>query len=58
MTDAAGAALYERASAALAELHDAESAAVERQTKPHGRLRVSMPMAFGRYLAAGALLGG
>ena len=52
----AGSALYERSAPALAELHDAESAAVEHQVKPQGRLRVSMPVAFGRYLAAGPLL--
>jgi DNA-binding transcriptional LysR family regulator len=55
LTDA-GATLYERAAAALADLHDAESAAVDQQMKAQGRLRVSMPVAFGRYIAAGPLL--
>ena len=55
LTDA-GATLYERAAAALADLHDAESAAVDRQMKPQGRLRATLPVAFGRYIAAGSLL--
>ncbi len=55
LTDA-GTTLYERAAAALADLHDAEAAAVDRQMKPQGRLRVSLPVAFGRYIAAGPLL--
>jgi DNA-binding transcriptional LysR family regulator len=52
----AGSTLYERASGALADLRDAESAVSDRQMKPQGRLRVSLPVAFGRYIAAGPLL--
>jgi DNA-binding transcriptional LysR family regulator len=52
----AGSTLYERSAPALADLHDAESAAIEHQVKPQGKLRVSMPVAFGRYIAAGPLL--
>jgi DNA-binding transcriptional LysR family regulator len=53
----AGTALYERASAALAELHDAEAAAAAQQVTPQGRLRVSLPTAFGRRVAAPSLFG-
>jgi len=55
LTDA-GSTLYERAAVALADLRDAETSISDRQMKPQGKLRVSMPVAFGRYIAARPLL--
>lgn len=51
LTDA-GAALYERASSALAEIRDAEASAAMQQVTPHGRLKVSAPVAFGHRVVA------
>ncbi len=51
LTDS-GAALYERSSVALAELHDAEAAAALQQVTPQGRLRASVPVAFGHRVVA------
>ncbi len=50
-----GAALYERSSVALAELRDAEAAAALQQVTPQGRLRVSVPVAYGQRVVAGLL---
>jgi DNA-binding transcriptional LysR family regulator len=51
LTDA-GTTLYERAAASLAELRDAEAAAAQQQVVPRGRLRASLPVAFGLRVAA------
>lgn len=50
-----GAALYERSSPALAELRDAEAAAALQQVTPQGRLRASVPVAYGHRVVAGLL---
>ena len=51
----AGAAFHAQASIILDQLEGAEMAASDRQTEPHGALRVNAPMVFGvRYLAAAA----
>ena len=47
-----GAALYERCSVALAELREAEESAALHQVTPQGRLRVSLPVAFGHRVVA------
>ncbi len=52
----AGAALYERTVGPLADLRDAEAAVSSLQSSPRGRLRVSLPVAYGRLVAAPALL--
>lgn len=54
LTDA-GAALYQRASSALAEIRDAEASAAMQQVTPHGRLKVSAPLAFGHRVVAHTL---
>jgi len=54
LTDS-GAALYERSSAALAELRDAEAAAALQQVTPQGRLKASIPVSFGHRVVAGLL---
>ena len=51
LTDS-GAALYERSSVALAELRDAEAAVALQQVTPQGRLKVSVPVAYGRRVVA------
>ena len=43
-----GTAFYERCRQILSELEDAEAAVTRRRTKPRGRLRVQMPVAFGQ----------
>ena len=49
----AGAAFHAQASLILDQVEDAELAASDQQTEPHGALRVNAPMVFGvRYLAA------
>jgi DNA-binding transcriptional LysR family regulator len=52
----AGAAIYERAAAALADLEDAEAAVDALHRSARGRLRVSLPIALGRRIAAPALI--
>ena len=55
LTDA-GVRLYEGAAPALATLREAEAAASRQQLVPEGRLKVSLPMAFGSRAAAPPLL--
>src|SRR5215470_14655337 len=43
-----GAAYFERCRQILAELEEAELVLKERQLKPSGRLRIDMPISFGR----------
>jgi DNA-binding transcriptional LysR family regulator len=50
-----GTALYERCSTALAELREAEEAATLHQATPRGRLRASVPVAFGHRVVAPSL---
>jgi len=47
-----GNAFYERCRQILGELEDAESAVTRARAKPHGRLRVLMPVAFGQRILA------
>ncbi len=51
-----GLALYERASAALEDLDEAEAAVDSMKGSARGRLRVSLPTAYGRRIAAPVLL--
>jgi DNA-binding transcriptional LysR family regulator len=51
-----GQAFYERCVRALAEIEEAEAALDSGRRAPTGRLRVSMPVLFGRYCAAPVLL--
>ena len=51
LTDA-GHAFYERGALVLEQLEEAERAVMQLQTKPRGRLKVSVPMTFGvRYIS-------
>src|SRR5262249_11849179 len=47
-----GNAFYERCRHILGELEDAETALTQTRAKPHGRLRVHMPVAFGEHIFA------
>ena len=51
-----GEAFYERCVRALAEIEAAEAALDSARRAPTGRLRVSVPVLFGRYCAAPVLL--
>jgi DNA-binding transcriptional LysR family regulator len=55
LTDA-GAALYERASAAIDDLDEAEAAVSSLQGSARGRLRVTLPTAYGRKVSAPVLV--
>lgn len=55
LTDA-GAAYYERVVEALADLEEATAAVGVLADTPHGRLRVSLPVAYGRHRVAPLLL--
>jgi DNA-binding transcriptional LysR family regulator len=55
LTDA-GAAYHQRAAAALADLEEAESAIGSLHASPRGRLRISLPMAYGLRVSASILL--
>ena len=52
-----GAGFLERCRTILAEIEDAESALAQTRTLPQGRLRVKMPVAFGRRVVIPALRG-
>jgi len=52
----AGRAYYDRCRALLAELEAADAHAASEATEPRGRLRVTMPVLFGRHCAAPVLL--
>jgi len=52
---AEGAEFLQRARRILEELHDAEETVRRTRSKPQGRLRVDVPVAFGRYLLLPAL---
>lgn len=51
-----GQAYYERCVRALSELDEAEAALAARRSEPSGRLRVSVPVLFGRHCIAPVLL--
>ncbi len=57
MLTEAGQAYYDRCVRALAELDAAEADLDSEQTEPHGRLRVSVPIAFGHHCVAPVLYG-
>jgi LysR family transcriptional regulator for bpeEF and oprC len=50
-----GAALYERCKQILSDLNEAKLAMLQAQAAPSGRLRVSMPVVFGRLLVIPAI---
>jgi LysR family transcriptional regulator, regulator for bpeEF and oprC len=50
-----GAAFYERAVRILSDVEDTEVALAKSRTKPHGKLRVDMPVSLGRFYVVPAL---
>lgn len=51
-----GSAYYERCRAILAEVDEAEALALEHQAEPRGKLKITMPILYGRYCVAPVLL--